>query len=156
MHFQISLTLWELQVTKDLWRVRDIAEKSSNRLLLLLIFKKNRVSLETNCVGVPFFTWNQLCWSPFLTKLHAKTVNSFYPHYFHKKFHIMVLNTPLTHKLSIYYYNINVSNDPSDYRSSRPQVFCKKGVHRNFTKFTRKHLCQSLFFNKAAALRPLL
>ena len=31
-------------------------------------------------------------------------------------------------------------------RSSRPVVFCKKGVLRHFTKFTRKHLCQSLFF----------
>ena len=27
-------------------------------------------------------------------------------------------------------------------RSSRPVVFCKKGVLRNFTKFTGKHLCQ--------------
>ena len=31
-------------------------------------------------------------------------------------------------------------------RSSRPEVFCKKSVLRNFTKFTGKHLCQSLFF----------
>ena len=29
-------------------------------------------------------------------------------------------------------------------RTSRPEVFCKKGVLRNFTKFTGKHLCQSL------------
>ena len=35
---------------------------------------------------------------------------------------------------------------PSDkFRSSRPGVFCKKGVLRNFAKFTAKHLCQSLF-----------
>ena len=34
--------------------------------------------------------------------------------------------------------------------SSRSEVFCKKGVLRNFTKFTGKHLCQSLFFNKVA------
>ena len=27
-----------------------------------------------------------------------------------------------------------------------------RGVFRNFTKFTGKHLCQSLFFNKAAGL----
>ena len=27
-------------------------------------------------------------------------------------------------------------------------VLCKKDVLRNFTKFTGKHLCQSLFFNK--------
>ena len=37
--------------------------------------------------------------------------------------------------------------------SSRPEVFCKKSVLRNFTKFTGKHLCQSLFFNKVAGLR---
>ena len=29
-----------------------------------------------------------------------------------------------------------------------------KGVLRNFTKFTGKHLCQSLFFNKVAGLMP--
>ena len=33
-------------------------------------------------------------------------------------------------------------------RSIRPEVFCKKGVLRNFAIFTGKHLCQSLFFNK--------
>ena len=36
-------------------------------------------------------------------------------------------------------------------RSSRPEVFCEKGVLRNFAKFTGKHLRQSLFFNKVAA-----
>ena len=35
-------------------------------------------------------------------------------------------------------------------RSSRPEVFCKKVLLRNFVKFTGKHLCQSLFFNKVA------
>ena len=38
-------------------------------------------------------------------------------------------------------------------RSIRLEVFCKKGVLRNFAKFTGKHLCQSLFFNKVAGLR---
>ena len=33
------------------------------------------------------------------------------------------------------------------------EVFCKKGVLRNFAKFTGKHLCQSLFFDKVAGLR---
>ena len=34
------------------------------------------------------------------------------------------------------------------HRSTRPEVFCKKGVLKNFTqKFTGKYLCQSLFFN---------
>ena len=31
------------------------------------------------------------------------------------------------------------------FRSSRPEVFCKKGVLRNFVKFTGKHLHQRLF-----------
>ena len=29
-----------------------------------------------------------------------------------------------------------------------------RGVLRNFTKFTGKHVCQSLFFNKVAGLGP--
>ena len=48
------------------------------------------------------------------------------------------------------------------YRSSCPEVFCKKGVFKNFVKLTEKHLCQnfvkltekhlcqSLFFDKNA------
>ena len=40
-------------------------------------------------------------------------------------------------------------------RSSRLKVFCRKGVLRNYTTFTWKQLCQSLFFNKVPALRPL-
>ena len=39
-------------------------------------------------------------------------------------------------------------------RSSRPEMFCKEGVLRNFTKFIRKHLCHSLVSNKVADLRP--
>ena len=36
-----------------------------------------------------------------------------------------------------------------------PEVFCKKRCClRNFAKFTGKHLCQSLFFNKVASLTP--
>ena len=35
----------------------------------------------------------------------------------------------------------------------QPKMFCKKGVLRNFTKITGKHLCQSLFFNKVPGLR---
>ena len=32
-------------------------------------------------------------------------------------------------------------------------ILLRKGVLRNFAKFTGKHLCQSLFFNKVAGLR---
>ena len=40
------------------------------------------------------------------------------------------------------------------YRSSHQKCSMKKGVLRNFAKFTEKHLCHSLFFNKVAGLRP--
>ena len=36
----------------------------------------------------------------------------------------------------------------------RQEVFCKKGFLRNFVTFTGKHLCQSLFFNKDADVKP--
>ena len=39
-------------------------------------------------------------------------------------------------------------------RNSHQRCSMKEGVIRSFTKFTEKHLCQSLFFNKVAGLRP--
>ena len=39
-------------------------------------------------------------------------------------------------------------------RSSHQRCSMKKGVLRNFTKFTGKHLCQTLFFSKVAGFRP--
>ena len=40
------------------------------------------------------------------------------------------------------------------YRSSHRRCSVKKGVLRNFAKFTEKHLCQRVFFNKVAGRRP--
>ena len=40
------------------------------------------------------------------------------------------------------------------FRSSHQRCSGTKGVHRSFTKFTGKHLCQSIFFNKVKGLRP--
>ena len=42
------------------------------------------------------------------------------------------------------------------YRSSHQRCSMKKGVLKNFAKFTGKHLCQSLFINKVAVPRPFL
>ena len=36
-----------------------------------------------------------------------------------------------------------------------PELFYVKSVLRNFTKFTGKHLCQSVFFNKVAGFTPV-
>ena len=40
-------------------------------------------------------------------------------------------------------------------KSSHRRFSVKEDVLRNFTKFTEKHLCQSLFFNEVAGLRPV-
>ena len=40
-------------------------------------------------------------------------------------------------------------------RSSGLEMFCIKSVLRNLAKFTGKHLCQGLFLNKVAGLRPV-
>ena len=40
------------------------------------------------------------------------------------------------------------------FRSSRPELFCKKSVLKNFVKFTGKYLRQSLFFDKVGGLSP--
>ena len=39
-------------------------------------------------------------------------------------------------------------------RSSHQRWSVEKGVYRNFAKFTGENLCQRLFFNKVASLRP--
>ena len=39
-------------------------------------------------------------------------------------------------------------------RNSHRRFSVKKGVPRNFAQFTGKHLCESLYFNKVAGLRP--
>ena len=40
--------------------------------------------------------------------------------------------------------------DPATLQKQPPKVFCEKNILRNFTNFVEKHLCQSLFFDKAA------
>ena len=37
-------------------------------------------------------------------------------------------------------------------RTSWPDVFCNKGILKNFAKFTGKELCQGFFFNIVADL----
>ena len=56
--------------------------------------------------------------------------------------------------LSTKHFKTRFDNLTYHFRSSRPEVFRKKGAVRNFAKFTGKHLRQSLFFNKVAGLRP--
>ena len=64
----------------------------------------------------------------------------------------------ILHNLSWYFWylycDLLVNSFSALYRSSRWRRSIRKVVPRNFAKFTWKHLCQSLFFNKFAGLRP--
>ena len=46
--------------------------------------------------------------------------------------------------------NYHFSEPANTLRNSHRRCFVRKGVLRNFTKFTGKHLCQSPFLNKVA------
>ena len=55
------------------------------------------------------------------------------------------------------YYCLPTQYKPPNYihftRSNYAKVFSEKGVLKKFAKFTGKHLCWSLFFNKVPSLR---
>ena len=46
-----------------------------------------------------------------------------------------------------------LTNFSYSFKNYHPEVFCKEGVQKNFTKFTGKHLFQTRF-NKVAGVRP--
>ena len=55
--------------------------------------------------------------------------------------------------LSTLLFTIDIFKVRETQEKQPPEPFYKKGVLRNFAKFTGKHLCQTLFFNKVAVLR---
>ena len=69
----------------------------------------------------------------------------------HEETYLTILNSYLFIKLN---HDTTRKIESEKSISSRPEVFCRIGVLRNFAKFTPKHLSQSLFFNKVASLRP--
>ena len=56
--------------------------------------------------------------------------------------------------ISIVYYLHLIVQSSVYCRSSHRRCSVKKGFLKNFAKFTRKHLCWSLFLNKVAGLSP--
>ena len=119
----------------------------NHRALVGLFRSSHRSCSVEKCVLKNFanFPGKQLCWSLFLIALQVEISSAKDCFYL---FHLKIYNKQqwrvwtrrdLDRVQSKYFLKM--------YRSNRPEVFCKKGVVRNFTKFTGKHLCQSLFFN---------
>ena len=65
---------------------------------------------------------------------------------------LYILVLQLSYQISSFQHNH--SRFHNEARSSHLEVFCKKGILKNFAKPTQKHLCESLFFNKFVGLRP--
>ena len=60
------------------------------------------------------------------------------------------INRNIKRSESFLYNVLGLMYKKINYRSSRQEVLCKKGVFKSFTKFTGKHLRQSHLFNKVA------
>ena len=61
-----------------------------------------------------------------------------------ESFKIIIIQSPYFHR------------SKNLYRSTRPEVFCKRGVLRKFAKFTGKQLCQRLLFRPTTLLKKSL
>ena len=76
------------------------------------------------------------------------------------KINIVVLNGTDLHNRETLFYNIHkvqtVTPKLTKDESSHQRCSVRKSALRIFAKFTGKHLCRSLFFNKVAGLRRLL
>ena len=57
----------------------------------------------------------------------------------------------LTHLMLVFF--LYLLKTLENFQKQPPEVFYKKGVLKNFSKFTGKHLCQSLFFNKVSKVK---
>ena len=65
--------------------------------------------------------------------------------------YILLLDATINITKTIYLLALVMNNTNYDTRrNSRPKVFCKEGALKNFAKFTGKHLCWSLVFDKVA------
>ena len=102
--------------------------------------------------NVPFgFTWKQqtkdflMFWRWSKGNIWKKRVNLF---------HSSSIEVLITFLLGLNRKNIACLSQIKLCRSSHWRCSVRKGILRNFAKFTGKHLCQSLFFNKVIGLWP--
>ena len=77
------------------------------------------------------------------------TIRSFAPPFFNQ--FSLTLNRK-TLKLPIYHTLVQKISIGANTRRSRSDLFCKERALKNCTKYTGKHLCQSLFCNDVAGL----
>ena len=115
-----------------------------NNSLALLMFEFAETKISDTSFSLTWFEWHTSLTN--VTKFllimfrNWNTFNVMFGIFDHKEFSINVA--------------LNYSYQNTQYKKQPRDIFGKKGVIKNFAKFKRKQLCQSLFFNKTAAFRP--
>ena len=107
------------------------------------VFKKSWSSTKTNvCLVCPLV---QLDFNSFVisSSQHHKCLTSLFIYLFWAIF-LALFSQTITFTLQLH---------TSTGQKQPPECSIKIGVLKNFPKFTGKHLCESLLFNKAADLR---
>ena len=136
MHFQISLSLWELQIIRDWFCVKDITETSLNRLLLFLILKSSHRSYSVEKDVLKSFTGKLFCWSLFLIKSIFISLNFDFLFCFWE-------NVLFNSRIPCYV----ICSCRKTFQQPLIDVL-QKGVLKHFAIFTGKNLCWSLFLIK--------
>ena len=114
-------------------------------LKMLWVIIKATLECKMECFILRFSaSWNNVFEQPFTIKLQLKVSSNF----------VYILF--LTFTSDFWRNSSSKSALRSWFRKLNQGCSIKKGVLRNFAKFTGKRLCQSLFFNKVAGQRPAI
>ena len=137
--------IWLIFIT---WTCSDQIHYINNKLtkycssvlhFLFYFFNIQVLSLQSrNMVVLSFIDENSVIF---------RTKNVLSTSFYNEKYMFACWNSASSLLLQYSYFPVN---NESRYRCSHQRCSVKKRVLRNFSKFTGKHLCQSLFFNKVA------
>ena len=114
----------------------------STPIWMIQQYCKKLINLGFNLLALNLLAWMffklsfKLFFQPFLLYISGR-MRLFWHHF-------IIITAFIFHRWKMKYMHMHMLL----FRSSHPEVLCKKGILRNFVKLTGKHLCQSLFFNK--------
>ena len=120
--------------------------------------KKHLVKMGHLCTlnKVNYKTWKEMCLSVYHYKNEWEPFSAWNRSFLSEKWKIF--STKFLSLYDLIHFHIesllHFQKKSAIIKNSQPEVFCQKGVFKNLANFTRKHLCQSIFFNNAAGLRP--
>ena len=140
----------QLSCTNCNWNVYEIRLIFTYLIWFAIDFDISIIRKSKTMVTVPSSTTGSDLWlcSKLRTILMKKYWQIFHYRYFIMMFPVFIISMFAIRRLlgqqfEHYTHKLSIIN-----RSSRPEVFYKKDVLRNFAKFTGKQMRQSQFFNK--------